>query len=81
MSQYWWKPGVVEMPSMSIGSGVKGGFVKVEWGTIAFAPDSFISEPPAKSSISLDWGIDSSNLLHIFDGEIYRRSYTNRQIV
>ena len=79
--QYWWKPGVVEMPSMSLGSGVKGGFVKVDWGTIAFAPDSFSSEPPAKSSISLDWGVDASSTLHIFDGEIYRRSYTNRQIV
>ena len=78
--QYWWKPGVVGMPSMSLGSGVKGGFVKVQWGEIAFAPDSFPSEPPAKSSISLDWGLSASDTLHIFDGEIYRRSYTNKAI-
>ena len=79
--QYWWKPGVVSMPSMTLGSGVKGGFVRVSWGNISFAPNSFISEPAPHFGISLDWGIDSANLMHIFDGEIYRRSYNNKTIV
>ena len=80
MAQYWWKPGIISMPSMSLGSGVKGGFVKVEWGVISFAPNSFESEPPAKASVDLDWGLSSSNTLHIFDGKIYRRKYTNKSI-
>ena len=78
--QYWWKPGIVSMPSMTVGAGVKGGFVRVDWGTIAFAPNSFVDEPRAHFAISLDWGLDSSNTIHIFDGEIYRRSYTNQEI-
>lgn len=80
MTQYWWKPGVISMPSMAVGSGVKGGFARVDWGNVGFAPDSFSSEPPAKASIDLDWGLDSTNTLHIFDGEVYRRKYTNRSI-
>jgi hypothetical protein len=78
--QYWWKPGVVSLPSMSVGSGVKGGFVRVAWGSISFAPDSYASEPPAKATVDLEWGLDSSDTIHIFDGEIYRRSYTNKSI-
>lgn len=78
--QYWWKPGVISMPSMTVGSGVKGGFVKVEWGSISFAPNSYLSEPPAKATVDLEWGLDSSSTLHIFDGEIYRRKYTNKSI-
>jgi len=80
MTQYWWKPGIISMPSMTVGAGVKGGFAKVEWGNIAFAPNSFVAEPPKKASVDLDWGLDSANTLHIFDGEIYRRGYTNREI-
>ena len=68
------------MPSMTLGSGVKGGFVKVDWGNIAFAPNAFTSEPPAKANVDLDWGLVSSSTIHIFDGEVYRRSYTNRAI-
>ena len=78
--QYWWKPGIISMPSMTLGSGVKGGFVRVDWGNIAFAPNSFTSEPPAKASINLDWGLNSDNTLHVFDGEIYRRSYSNTSL-
>lgn len=78
--QYWWKPGIVSMPSMTVGSGIKGGFVRVDWGSISFAPNSYAAEPPPKATVELDWGIDSSNTLHIFDGEIYRRKYTNKSI-
>ena len=78
--QYWWKPGIVSMPSMTLGSGVRGGFVKVDWGNISFAPNSFIAEPPAKANINLDWGLSSDSTIHIFDGEIYRRRYTNKNI-
>jgi hypothetical protein len=79
--QHWWNPGIVDMPSMTVGSGVSGGFVRVEWGSISFAPNSFADEPPVKANISLDWGLDSANTLHIFDGEIYRRQYTNKAIL
>ena len=78
--QYWWKPGVVSLPSMTVGSGVKGGFVKVDWGSISFAPNSYSSEPPPKATVDLNWGLDSSNTIHIFDGEIYRRGYSNKSI-
>lgn len=78
--QHWWKPGIIAMPAMSLGSGVKGGFVKVDWGIVSFAPDSFTGEPPAKATIDLDWGQDAANTLHIFDGEAYRRKYNNRGI-
>jgi len=78
--QYWWKPGIVSMPSMTLGSGVRGGFVKVDWGNISFAPNSFVAEPPAKAHVDLDWGLNSASTLHIFDGEVYRRSYSNKSI-
>lgn len=73
--QYWWKPRISSMPSMEVGSGVQGGLVRIRWGQIGFTPDSFVSEPPAKADISLDWGANAANTLHLFDGEIYRRKY------
>jgi len=77
---YWWAPGIVSMPTMQVGSGTQGGFVRIAWGQIAFAPNAFTLEPPFKATIQLDWGLDSLNLLRVFDGSIYRRTYTAREI-
>jgi len=77
---YWWKPAIVSMPSMSMAVNKRGGFVRVEMGQIAFALDAFNGEPPAKANISLDWGLDSTRAIHIFDGNIYRRQWGAEQI-
>jgi len=77
---YWWKPAIVSMPSMSMAVNKQGGFVRVEMGQISFALDAFDGAPPAKANISLDWGLDSTRATHIFDGNIYRRSWTAEQI-
>ncbi len=78
--QYWWSPGIVSMPAMSIGSGNRGGYARVTWGSIGFAPNAFTGTPPARATISLDWGVSSDSVLHIFDGTIIRRSYKNDEI-
>ena len=78
--QYWWAPGIVSMPAMSIGTGTGGGYARVTWGSIGFAPNAFIGPPPSPATISLDWGIVSSSVLHIFDGSIILRAYTSSEI-
>jgi hypothetical protein len=77
---YWWAPGIVSMPSMEVGSGTRGGYARVSWGKIEFAPNAFANEPPAQADIEFDWGLDSANLLHLFDGALYRRGYDNRRV-
>jgi len=77
---YWWKPAIVSMPSMTQTVSARGGFIRIEWGNISFAPNAFTGEPPAKAEISLDYGLDSSRALHIFDGTIIRREWTDRDV-
>lgn len=78
--QYWWKPAVVSMPSMRVGSGVRGGLKRVDWGQVGFALSAFPDEPPETAEVDLAWGLDSANTLHLFDGQLYRRRYGTRQI-
>jgi hypothetical protein len=77
---HWWAPGVIAMPSMELGSGTRGGYARVKWGSIDFAPNAFSGEPPAKAQIYLDWGLSSDNLMRLFNGTIYRRSYESRKL-
>ena len=76
---YWWEPAITKMPDMSLKRADRGGFVRVSWGSIGFAPNAFTGEPPAKAQIALDWGLVSSSLLHFFDGTIVRRGLANRE--
>ena len=76
---YWWEPAITKMPDMSLKRADRGGFVRVSWGSIGFAPNAFTGEPPAKAQIALDWGLVSSSLLHFFDGTIVRRGLINRE--
>jgi len=77
---YWWKPAIVSMPTMTLSLADRGGMLKIEWGDIAFAPDAFVGEPPGKADISLDWGLDSSRSIHLFDGTIIKRGWTDENI-
>ena len=80
MSVIWWKPKVIEMPSLELSRQSNGGYQKPSWGSISFAPDTYDEEPPRKAQISLDWGLTYSGSIHIFDGTIILRKFITEQI-
>jgi len=80
VSNIWWSPKVISMPSLELSRTSNGGYQKPSWGQVSFAPDTYEGAPPRKAEVSLDWGLNYSNSIHLFDGTIVLRRYTTQSL-